>query len=135
MVLLPVIVLLFGLGDISKIVLITLILFFQVLVSTRDGVRSINTKYYDSVESMGGTQADIFRHAVFPAALPHSFTAIRISTGTAISVLFFAESFATTTGLGYLIMDAWARGLRDDLCGHNRDEPHGFRAIHDCRHI
>jgi len=109
MVLLPVIVLLFGLGDISKIVLITLILFFQVLVSTRDGVRSINTKYYDSVESMGGTQADIFRHVVFPAALPHSFTAIRISTGTAISVLFFAESFATTTGLGYLIMDAWAR--------------------------
>jgi 4-hydroxybenzoate polyprenyltransferase len=109
MVLLPVIVLLFGLGDISKIVLITLILFFQVLVSTRDGVRAINTRYYDSVESMGGTRYDIYRHVVFPAALPHSFTAIRISTGTAISVLFFAESFATTTGLGYLIMDAWAR--------------------------
>lgn len=109
MVLLPVIVLLFGLDDISKIVLITLILFFQVLVSTRDGVRSINAKYYDSVESMGGTRSDIFRHVVFPAALPHSFTAIRISTGTAISVLFFAESFATTAGLGYLIMDAWAR--------------------------
>ncbi len=109
MVLLPVIVLLFGLGDVSKIVLITLILFFQVLVSTRDGVRAISTKYYDSVESMGGGRIDILRHVVFPAALPHSFTAIRISTGTAISVLFFAESFATTTGLGYLIMDAWAR--------------------------
>lgn len=109
MVLLPVIVLLFGLGDLSKIVLITLILFFQVLVSTRDGVRAISTKYYDSVESMGGGRIEIFRYVVFPAALPHSFTAIRISTGTAISVLFFAESFATTTGLGYLIMDAWAR--------------------------
>jgi len=109
MVLLPVIVLLFGLGDISKIVLITLILFFQVLVATRDGVKAINRKFYDSVKSMGGGTAHIFRHVVFPAALPHSFTAIRISTGTAISVLFFAESFATTTGLGYLIMDAWAR--------------------------
>lgn len=109
MVLLPVVVLLFGLGDASKIILITLILFFQVLVAVRDGVRSVNPRYYDSVESMGGGVYDIFIHVVIPAALPHSFTAIRISTGTAISVLFFAESFATSSGLGYLIMDAWAR--------------------------
>jgi 4-hydroxybenzoate polyprenyltransferase len=109
MVLLPVVVLLFGLGDLSKIILITLILFFQILVAVRDGVRSVSPKYYDSVESMGGNTADIFRHVVIPAALPHSFTAIRISTGTAISVLFFAESFATSSGLGFLIMDAWAR--------------------------
>jgi len=109
MVLLPVVVLLFGLGDLSKIILITLILFFQILVAVRDGVRSVSPKYYDSVESMGGSVIDIFRHVVIPAALPHSFTAIRISAGTAISVLFFAESFATSSGLGYLIMDAWAR--------------------------
>lgn len=108
MVLLPVVVLLFGLGDLSKIILITLILFFQILVAVRDGVRSVSPKYYDSVKSMGGGISDIFRHVVIPAALPHSFTAIRISTGTAISVLFFAESFATSSGLGYLIMDAWA---------------------------
>ncbi len=109
MVLLPVVVLLFGLGDLSKIILITLILFFQILVAVRDGVRSVSPKYYDSVKSMGGSTADIFRNVVIPAALPHSFTAIRISTGTAISVLFFAESFATSSGLGFLIMDAWAR--------------------------
>jgi len=109
MVLLPVVVLLFGLGDLSKIILITLILFFQILVAVRDGVRSVSPKYYDSVRSMGGSVGDIFRHVVIPAALPHSFTAVRISTGTAISVLFFAESFATSSGLGYLIMDAWAR--------------------------
>jgi len=109
MVLLPVVVLLFGLGDLSKIILITLILFFQILVAVRDGVRSVSPRYYDSVESMGGGTIDIFRYVVIPAALPHSFTAIRISTGTAISVLFFAESFATSSGLGFLIMDAWAR--------------------------
>jgi 4-hydroxybenzoate polyprenyltransferase len=109
MVLLPVVILLFGLGDLSKIILITLILFFQILVAVRDGVRSVSPRYYDSVESMGGSITDIFCHVVIPAALPHSFTAIRISTGTAISVLFFAESFATSSGLGFLIMDAWAR--------------------------
>lgn len=108
MVLLPVILLLFGLGNLSKIILISLILFFQILVATRDGVKNLDPKYFASLRSMGATETDILREVVFPAALPPSFTALRISTGTAISVLFFAESFATTSGLGYLIMDAWA---------------------------
>ena len=109
MVLLPVILLLFGLGDLSKIILISLILFFQILVATRDGVQGIDEKYFDSMLSMGARDRDILREVVIPAALPHSFTALRISTGTAISVLFFVESFATTSGLGYLIMDSWVR--------------------------
>jgi len=108
-VLLPVILLLFGLGDLSKIILIGIILFFQILVATRDGVKSIDEKYYDSLLSMGATDRDIIREVVWPAALPHSFTALRITTGTAISVLFFVESFATASGLGYMIMDSWAR--------------------------
>lgn len=110
MVLLPVVILLFGLGDISKIILITLILFFQILVAVRDGVRNTDPKYYHSILSMGGSRRDILIHAVIPAALPHSFTAIRISIGTAISVLFFTESFATDRGLGFLIMDSWGKG-------------------------
>ena len=108
-VLLPVILLLFGLGDLSKIILIGIILFFQILVATRDGVKAIDKKYYDSLLSMGATDRDIIREVVWPAALPHSFTALRITTGTAISVLFFVESFATASGLGYMIMDSWAR--------------------------
>jgi len=108
-VLLPVILLIFGLGDLSKIILISLILFFQILVATRDGVKAIDEKYFDSMLSMGATDGDILREVVFPAALPHSFTALRITTGTAISVLFFVESFATASGLGYMIMDSWAK--------------------------
>ena len=107
-VLLPLVLLIFGLGDLSKIVLITSILFFQVLVATRDGVRAIDEKYYDSLRSLGADDRVMLREVAFPAALPHSFTALRIGIGTAVSVLFFVESFATTTGLGYLIMDAWA---------------------------
>ncbi|OPY69663.1 MAG: putative aliphatic sulfonates transport permease protein SsuC [Syntrophorhabdaceae bacterium PtaU1.Bin034] len=108
-VLLPIILLIFGLGDLSKIVLITSILFFQVLVATRDGVKAIDEKHYDSLKSLGADNRVMLREIAFPAALPHSFTALRIGIGTAISVLFFVESFATTNGLGYLIMDAWAR--------------------------
>lgn len=106
-VLLPVFLLLFGLGDGSKIAMIGLILGYQVLVTTRDGVKAIHPKYADSVRSLGGSRWDVLREVLLPAALPHGFTALRLGTGVAVAVLFFVESFATQRGLGYMIMDAW----------------------------
>lgn len=108
-VLLPVVLLLFGLGDFSKVILIALIVGYQVLVAVRDGVAGLNPKYLDSVRTLGAGPWSVFRHVLLPAALPHGFTALRLGTGTGIAVLFFVESFATSRGLGYLIMDAWGR--------------------------
>lgn len=107
MVFLPVMILLFGLGDLSKILLITLVVFFQILVATKEGVSGLDRKYIDSMRSMGASEADIIREAIVPAALPSCFTALRIITGTSISVLFFAETFAGSSGLGYMIYSAW----------------------------
>ncbi|XPV77481.1 MAG: ABC transporter permease [Desulfovibrio sp.] len=106
-VLLPIFLVLFGLGDLSKIGMISFILGYQILVTTRDGVKAIHPKYFDSVRSMGGGSFDIFLNVLIPAALPHGMTALRLGTGVSVAVLFFVESFATTQGLGYLIMDAW----------------------------
>jgi len=108
-VLLPVVLLLFGLGDFSKVFLIALIVGYQVLVAVRDGVAGLNPKYLDSVRTLGAGPWHLFWDVLVPAALPHGFTALRLGTGTGIAVLFFAESFATSQGLGYLIMDAWGR--------------------------
>ncbi len=108
-VLLPIFLLLLGLGDQSKIAMISLILGYQILVTTRDGVRSINPKYFDSVRSLGGGRLHVLTEVLIPAALPHGFTSLRLGTGVGVAVLFFVESFATAKGLGYLIMDAWAR--------------------------
>ncbi|QGY42046.1 ABC transporter permease subunit [Pseudodesulfovibrio cashew] len=106
-VLLPVFLLLFGLGDTAKIAMIALILGYQILVTTRDGVKAVHPKYFDSVRSLGGSRLDVLREVLLPAALPHGFTALRLGTGVSVAVLFFVESFATTRGLGYMIMDAW----------------------------
>lgn len=108
-VLLPLVLLLFGLGNLSKVLLISLILGYQVLVAVRDGVAHVNPKYLDSVRSLGAGPFHLFTQVLIPAALPHGFTALRLGTGTSVAVLFFVESFATTRGLGYLIMDAWGR--------------------------
>lgn len=108
-VFLPVLLVLLGLGDAPKIALIALIVFFQVLVTARDAARGVPPSSVVSVRSLGGTALDIARHVVIPASLPDVFTALRIGTGTAIAVLFLAESIAGTDGLGYYIVDAWGR--------------------------
>ncbi|WP_461209180.1 ABC transporter permease [Desulfocurvus sp. DL9XJH121] len=108
-VLLPVFLLLLGLGETSRVAMICLILAYQILVTTRDGVRTINPKYLDTIHSLGGGYGHALRHVLLPAALPHGFTALRLGTGTAVAVLFFVESFATQQGLGWFIMDAWGR--------------------------
>lgn len=110
-VFLPIILVLFGLGNTSKIVLIGMIVFFQILVTARDAARGVPDSAVLSVRSLGATRLDIVWHVVFPAALPEIFTALRIGIGTAIAVLFFSETIAGTDGLGWFIIDAW--GLID----------------------
>ena len=104
---LPLVLLLFGLGDFAKIFLIGLILVFQIIVVTRDSVKSISAEYFYSIRSLGANEHQIIIHLIIPAILPNLFTALRLSIGTAIAVLFFAETFATYQGLGYYIFDAW----------------------------
>lgn len=108
-VFLPVILLIFGIGNLSKIFLITLIVFYQITVTARDAARSVPPQDIFSMQSLGANRWQIYRHVIIPACIPDVLTSLRISMGTAIAVLFFAESFATTEGLGYFIMDAWSR--------------------------
>jgi len=108
-VLMPIIFVLFGLGDIGKIVLITMIIFFQLLITTRDSARKISVEVTYSLKSLGGNRWHFYRHVVWPISLPGIFTSLRIGTGTAVAVLFFVESIATRKGLGFYIIDAWGR--------------------------
>jgi NitT/TauT family transport system permease protein len=107
-VFLPIILILFGSGDVSKIFIIGIILFFQILVVVRDEAAQLRPELILSVRSIGAGRRALFRFVYFPATIPAALTALRISVGTAIAVLFIAESFATTSGLGYYIMsESW----------------------------
>jgi ABC-type nitrate/sulfonate/bicarbonate transport system permease component len=99
----PVVLLLFGVGDLSKILLIFLVLFFQILVLVRDQAASIRPELVLSVRSLGAGRRGLFRFVYFPASLPAILTALRQSIGTAVAVLYIAELFATRWGLGYYI--------------------------------
>jgi NitT/TauT family transport system permease protein len=106
---LPVFFVLLGTGDLAKVGLITLVISFQILVTARDAARGIPPASITSVRSLGASRWQVFRHVVIPSTLPGIFTAMRISAGHAIAVLFFSETIAGTDGLGYAIIDAWAR--------------------------
>lgn len=102
-VLVPVVLLFFGIGDLPKIVIIFLILFFQILVLVRDQAASIRPELVQSVRSLGAGRRALFRFVYLPASLPAILTALRQSVGTAVAVLYVAELFATQRGLGYYI--------------------------------
>jgi NitT/TauT family transport system permease protein len=109
-VFLPVILLLLGIGNVSKVFIIALILFFQMLVVVRDEAANLRPELIASVRSLGAGRRAILGFVYLPACLPAVLTSLRVSIGTAIAVLFFAESFATTSGLGYyIIVEAWGR--------------------------
>jgi taurine transport system permease protein len=106
---LPVIMLFLGLGDAAKVFLIGLIIFGQILVSARDAAKAVPDELIESVVSLGAGRLDTARHVVFPYALPALLSALRVGLGTAVAVLFIAESFASESGLGWYIVDAWTR--------------------------
>jgi taurine transport system permease protein len=105
-VFMPILFILLGIGDTSKVALIVLIVFYQILVTTRDAAKNIDQAYLLSIQSLGSKSWDLYRHVYFPACLPKILTSIRISLGTAMAVLFLAETYATQWGLGYIIMDS-----------------------------
>lgn len=106
---LPLIMLFLGLGDSSKIFLLIFIIFSQILVAARDSASRILQTHIDVLRSMGASRLQIMLHVTVPAALPDLFTSLRVSLGTLMAVLFLTETFAATSGLGFLIVDAWTR--------------------------
>lgn len=104
---LPILMILLGLGNTSKVVLIIIIIIFQIIIAARDGVKEIPKELFYSVRSLGLGRLEVYRHLILPAVLPKIITSLRISVGVSISILFFGENFATTYGIGYFIMNSW----------------------------
>ncbi len=103
-VFLPVIYVLMGISDLSKVVLITIIIFFQILVVVRDEAAGLKKELILSIKSLGAGRKALFKYVYVPASIPAVLTALRISVGTAVAVLFIAEQSLTNYGLGYYIV-------------------------------
>lgn len=107
-VLLPILFVLIGIGGESKVVLIAIAVFFQMVITMREAARAIPREPIEAMLSFGAGRLRIMKDVVVPATLPALFTALRITTASAVAILFIAESMAGSTGLGYYIMHSWS---------------------------
>ena len=104
---LPLIMLIFGLGEMSKYVIIAIAVFFLVLVNTMAGVVMIDRIYFDVAKNFNAPRRDFYLNVVLKGALPPIFTGIKLAIGVALIVLVTAEFVGARTGLGVLIFEAW----------------------------
>ena len=107
--LLPLLLLLFGIGDLPKIVLVFLLVFFPLTLAVRDAVKEIPPALFDPYTAVGAGHWRILRDIALPACLPALFTALRSGLSAGISILFLAETYGTRYGMGFFIMDMWIR--------------------------
>ena len=103
---LPLMIIWLGIGETSKIALLSLAMFAPIVLSAQAGVRSVSQERVNAALSLGATRFQLLREIVFPSALPEILTGIRISLGVGWGTLVAAELIAATRGIGYLIMSA-----------------------------
>jgi taurine transport system permease protein len=111
---LPLMIIWLGIGETSKITLLTLAMFAPICLSAQAGVRGLPIERVNAALALGGTRWQIFRTVVLPSALPEILTGLRIAVGVGWSTLVAAELIAATRGIGYMIMSA-AQFLATDV--------------------
>jgi ABC-type nitrate/sulfonate/bicarbonate transport system permease component len=99
----PLIILTAGIGLESKVILVFLLTFFSVIVSTVAGVRSVAERHLDLARSFGASPWLRFRSVLLPSTFPFILTGIRIATGRALVGVIVAEELAANEGIGHYI--------------------------------
>ncbi|MGG1313375.1 MULTISPECIES: ABC transporter permease [Cohnella] len=112
---LPVFILLLGLGETSKVAIVFYACFFPLLINTISGVRNVDPLLIKSARSMGLSSVRLFRKVMIPASIPTIFVGIRQAAASSILVLVAAEMVGAKSGLGYLIQYAQFSFLIPDM--------------------
>jgi NitT/TauT family transport system permease protein len=99
----PLIIIVAGIGLESKVILVFLLAFFSVIVSTVAGVRSVAERHLEIAQSFGASRWLQFRSVILPSTFPFILTGIRIATGRALVGVIVAEELAANEGIGHYI--------------------------------
>lgn len=103
---LPLMIIWFGIGETSKVLLIFLSVFAPVALGARSGVKSAAIEQIHAAYSFGASRWNVMRHVILPSAMPEILTAMRIGIGFGWTTLVAAEMVAATKGLGYMVLSA-----------------------------
>lgn len=104
--LIPLMIILFGIGETSKIIVLTYAAFFPALVVIYQALVSLDPIFIRAARTLGATNTEIFRRIVLPQLLPAIVTAARVSLGVCWATLVAAELIAARRGIGAMMVDA-----------------------------
>jgi len=104
---LPLILLIFGLGEPSKIVMVAIGVFYPVVINTVSGVLQIPQIYLDVGHNFGASRWKMFTTIALPGALPFIMTGVKLGAGMGLILIAIAEMIGAQSGLGYMIWNAW----------------------------
>ena len=99
----PLLILWFGIGLLSKVVVVFIVSVFSVLVNTQAGVEGADERLVETARAFGARRSQIFLKVLLPSAVPFIVAGLRLGVGRALVGVVVAELFGATSGLGYLI--------------------------------
>jgi NitT/TauT family transport system permease protein/sulfonate transport system permease protein len=106
--LLPLLLLIFGVGDTPTILLVAIAVFFLVWITTMHAVMSVPEGWREAARSFGAGRGQLIRHVLLPASLPQILTGLRLATGMAVLTTVGIEFVQGSDGLGRLIWLSWS---------------------------
>ncbi len=104
---LPLILLIFGLGEASKIAMVAIGMFYPICINAVTGVLEINKIYLDVAKNFRATRWQMFRTVALPGALPFIMSGVKLGVGMGHILIAIAEMIGAKSGLGYMIWNAW----------------------------
>jgi ABC-type nitrate/sulfonate/bicarbonate transport system permease component len=105
---LPLALLIFGLGEASKVFMVAIGVFFPVVINAMTGVLEINKVYLEVGRNYQASRWNTFWTIALPGALPVILTGFKLGIGIGLVLIAIAEMVAAKSGLGYLIWSAWS---------------------------
>lgn len=103
----PLFLLIFGLGEASKVAIVAVGVFYPIVVNTVAGVLEINKVYHDVGKNFHAGRWQTFRTIALPGALPVILTGVNLAFGMALMLIVVAEMLGANSGLGFMIWNAW----------------------------
>lgn len=100
---LPLVIIAFGIGELSKVMIVAISIFFMIALSTMSGVLAIDQQFRDVARNLGASRWRMFFTVALPGSLPAIFTGMRLALGFALIVIVGSEFLAADKGIGYVI--------------------------------
>ncbi len=101
--LVPVFLIVFGLGNLARVMIVVFIIIFPIIISVKHSIDSIPKEYFIISKTLGLSKTEEYKKIIYKAILPDLLNIMKVTTAMGIAVLYISENIGAKYGLGYYI--------------------------------